>query len=261
MKHCKKLISIVSAAVMGCSMIVPFGASAVYTVGDVTQDGKVNAKDAAFILIEAAKRGAGQPTQDTAMEAAADVNNDHLINAKDASDILHYAALAGASNAISEFSEYIKGLTGTPLEYKQGEKSTAVAFSLDMAKQGNYTFNGELMVLSFYVNPNTPAGSYPIRIVGTDFASWEEKTLVPTIIDGEINVDGTPAAQADFGKDFSLKVNSASGKAGEFVDVKVEVANNPGFCGFITKIEYDKSALTLASTTGGKDFGEAVNVK
>ena len=99
MKHNKKLISCVSAAVMTCTMLLPLHAQAVYTLGDVNQDGRVNAKDASFILIKAAKRGTGTGTQDTAMEAAADVTGDHAINAKDATAILRYAAAAGLGDA------------------------------------------------------------------------------------------------------------------------------------------------------------------
>ena len=259
MKHSKKLISCISAAVMACSMLLPFQAQAAYTLGDVNQDGRVNAKDANLILIEAAKRGTGKGTQDTAMEAAADVNNDHAINAKDANAVLLYAALVGSQSSIATFSEYAKGHKATPTSYTGASMETCKAFMLDMTKQADFTQNGQLLVITFQVNSATPAGSYTVKIAKTDIASWDEKTQVPTVINGEINVGGTPAAQSAMpDKDFALKVNSVSAKAGETVQVTVDLANNPGFCGYVLDIEYDANAVTLASVTSGKDFDQKV---
>ena len=260
MKHSKKLISCVSAAVMACTMLLPFHAQAVYTLGDVNQDGRVNAKDASLILIEAAKRGTGNGTQDTAMEAAADVTGDHAINAKDANIVLQYAALLGVSGGggLPCFSEYAKNQT-IPTSYTGPSMDTCKAFMLDMSKQSNYTQNGELMVIKFYVNKTTPDGSYPVKLSKPDFASWEEVAYVPQVIDGEVRVGGTPAAQTAMpDKDFAARVNSVSAKAGETVEVTVDIANNPGFCGFVLGVEYDRNALTLVSVSNGKDYDQTI---
>ena len=260
MKHSKKLISYVSAAVMACTMLLPFHAQAVYTLGDVNQDGFVNAKDANFILIEAAKRGIGAGTQDTAFEAAADVNSDHEINAKDAAIVLRYAALVGVSeDKLPAFSEYVKGYTAAPTEYTGPKYDTCKAYWLDMSKQGDFTFNGEFLTVTFALKSYIPDGSYPVKIAKTDIASWEEVRYYPEIIDGEIAVGQAKAAQDPMSdKNFTLKVNSAEAKPGETVTMTIDLANNPGFCGFVIDIQYDANAMILVSAAGGKDYNESV---
>lgn len=256
MKQFTRLTAFAAAAVMGCSLLLPFQASAVYTIGDVNQDGKVNALDATEILIEAARRGTGRATQNTAMETAADVNNDHIINANDAVTILRYAALLGSTSGMPIFSEYLKypvpASTYTPL------RTACKVFALDMSGMKDYTSNGEFVVLKFNVVKNAPDGSYPVRITRTDFASWDVVRRFPQVIDGEITVGDIPAEQETAGKDFTLKVNSAAGKPGEEVEVKVDLSNNPGFCGFVMDVEYDRNALTLVSVVGGKDYDGAI---
>ncbi len=61
--------------------------------GDVNADGSVNAKDASWILVHAAKVAAGSdPMLGAAQETAGDVNGDNAPNAADASKVLIYAA-------------------------------------------------------------------------------------------------------------------------------------------------------------------------
>lgn len=75
--------------------------------GDVNGDGKVDASDAADILVESALIGAGNGGEFTPEQnIAADVNGDGKIDASDAALILVYAAEVGAGNdvKIEDFS-------------------------------------------------------------------------------------------------------------------------------------------------------------
>lgn len=77
-------------------------------LGDVNQDGVVNAADASQILIEAAAIGAGKNASFTQVQNySADVNGDGSINAGDASFILQYAAYqgVGGTDALPVFIE------------------------------------------------------------------------------------------------------------------------------------------------------------
>ena len=67
-----------------------------HALGDVSGDGVINAKDANYVLVAAAKIGTKQDSglSKEAYEAA-DVNGDKSINAKDANSILRYAAAVG----------------------------------------------------------------------------------------------------------------------------------------------------------------------
>ncbi len=65
--------------------------------GDVNADAQVDAVDAAMILVEAAKQGAGIATSFTDVQAGiADVNSSGGFNSIDAACILQYAAAAGS---------------------------------------------------------------------------------------------------------------------------------------------------------------------
>ena len=78
-----------------------------YLLGDVNEDGTVNANDAARILIAAARIGAkrGSGLSD-AQTLAANVNGDKAINAVDASIVLRYAAANGAKRQV-ELTDFI----------------------------------------------------------------------------------------------------------------------------------------------------------
>ena len=135
---------------------------------------------------------------------------------------------------------------------------TCRAYWLDSMK--DTFFNGEFLQFTFEVKDGIPDGSYPVTVASTDIASWEEVTYKPALIDGEVAVNATPAAQSDPADgEFTLKVNSVAAKQGDQVTVTVDVANNPGFVGFVIFVQYDTNALTLLEASAGKDFNAVVN--
>ncbi len=76
--------------------------------GDVNEDGKVDASDAAALLTAAAKLGSGAESGLTeAQEAAANVNGDEAIDATDAAAILSYAAAVGSGNEDAKMEDFI----------------------------------------------------------------------------------------------------------------------------------------------------------
>lgn len=136
---------------------------------------------------------------------------------------------------------------------------TCKAYWLDMTQQGDFTFDGEFLVLEFEINENVPDGNYPVSIATTDFGSWELVTRVPECINGEVSVgNATPSEQGSATTgNFALKVQNAAGNPGDIVKVVVDMSNNPGFCGFVVDIQYDASALTIVDSYGGADFDAA----
>ncbi|MCR5717459.1 MAG: dockerin type I repeat-containing protein [Oscillospiraceae bacterium] len=71
-----------------------------FLLGDVNQDGSVNASDATMVLIAAARLGTGtDPKLTASQKRAADVNQDGVINAVDATFILRHAAAVGTGTA------------------------------------------------------------------------------------------------------------------------------------------------------------------
>ena len=137
---------------------------------------------------------------------------------------------------------------------------TCKAYWLDMTQMGDYTFNGEFLVITFQVKEDIPDGNYPVTIATTDIASWELTQYTPHIINGEIGINSTPAAQEEIGDDFTLKLNSVTAKQGDTVTIAMELQNNPGFCGFVIDVQYDSNALSIVEAKGGNDFQKAVTV-
>lgn len=66
------------------------------SAGDVQRDNKINASDAAVILMDAAEIGAGQET--SLPDVSSDINADGRADAQDAQYILRYAAEAGTGS-------------------------------------------------------------------------------------------------------------------------------------------------------------------
>ncbi len=79
-------------------------------LGDVNEDGDVDATDAANILVAAAAVGAGGDSGFTETQAKnADVNGDGTFNSQDAANVLQYAAAAG-SGFEGSLEEFMKTL-------------------------------------------------------------------------------------------------------------------------------------------------------
>ncbi|MCR4645244.1 MAG: hypothetical protein K5695_07530 [Oscillospiraceae bacterium] len=104
MNFTKKLLTSAAAVGMAAVCLGNAALSAMANdglmLGDLNNDGVVNASDAAKVLIAAASLGAGQGSGLTeAQELCADVNDDGIINASDAAQILIYAAYIGAGGS------------------------------------------------------------------------------------------------------------------------------------------------------------------
>ena len=80
-----------------------------FILGDVNQDGQINAKDANAVLIAASRIGTGQDSGlNTGKTKAADVDHDGNINAVDASWILRYAAAIGTGTVNGTLDEFVE---------------------------------------------------------------------------------------------------------------------------------------------------------
>ncbi|MBO7395104.1 MAG: hypothetical protein J6U16_03170 [Ruminococcus sp.] len=86
-----------------------FGKADAQPLGDVNNDGKIDAKDASAILVEYSKMSTGGEGEMTAAQKdSADVDADGKIDAKDASAILaYYAFVSTASGDVPTLKEYL----------------------------------------------------------------------------------------------------------------------------------------------------------
>lgn len=77
--------------------------------GDMQHDGKVDASDAAELLVLASQLGSGDDITLSAMQQTeADVNSDGSINAADAADVLMYSAACAADGFAGDISDFLK---------------------------------------------------------------------------------------------------------------------------------------------------------
>ncbi len=77
-------------------------------LGDVNEDGKIDAADAAMVLVAAAKIGSGDDSGLTDTQSvASDVNLDGNIDAMDAAAILRYAAAVGSGDSEAKLEDFV----------------------------------------------------------------------------------------------------------------------------------------------------------
>ncbi|MCR4645243.1 MAG: hypothetical protein K5695_07525 [Oscillospiraceae bacterium] len=157
MNFTKKVLS--SAAAIGMAAVclgnavLPAMANDGLMLGDLNNDGVVNASDAAKVLIAAASLGAGNESGLTeAQTICGDVNEDGILNASDAAQILIYAAYigAGGTGSLNDFLHPSEkpasaGLWSIePMETTPGE-TVAIAVKVKGATKG---VNSYIMKLS-----------------------------------------------------------------------------------------------------------------
>ena len=95
----KKKLAVILSVLLVSGSVAGFGINAEddFLLGDVNEDGVINASDAARVLVASANMGSGQESGLTDRQSIlADYNQDGKVNALDASGILVYSAEQGA---------------------------------------------------------------------------------------------------------------------------------------------------------------------
>ena len=99
-----------STAFTPLTVTVTGGSDITFKLGDVNDDGYVDAVDASMVLAEYARLSSNQnPTFTAKQKLAANVNGDDYIDAVDASNILAYYAYASSSDNVKSMEEFMKG--------------------------------------------------------------------------------------------------------------------------------------------------------
>ena len=129
---------------------------ALYTLGDVNEDGKIDAKDASAVLVAYSRSSTGADNGLSAAQAkAANVNGDALVDAKDASAILAYYALASTSEGSvlrgpSVMSEYTC-VCGTRMSIR----------NCSITPSRKHAVTGRMPFLPSWLNPRIAGWSMP----------------------------------------------------------------------------------------------------
>ena len=107
---------------------------------------------------------------------------------------------------------------------------------------------GSLAIIRFAVNPNANQGTTLISLDGILAMSGEPYYAIFDIstMNGTITIDGGGNEQP-----VHVVAINATGVRGEYVDVAIDLAANPGLIGLQLDVDFNRSILTAVSVTPG----------
>lgn len=129
---------------------------------------------------------------------------------------------------------------------------------VDISKNENYFFNGDMIVATFKVKDNAPAGDYTIR-VATDFATVAGQSVYTAEnFNGTIRVGNGSIDVDDHASDdrFIYYAKNASCNAGDEVQVYFGVRNNPGVVAFNNWFYYDTNVFEFIDVTPTGEYAD-----
>ena len=146
------------------------------------------------------------------------------------------------------------GILGTAEHKPELTSPYTLCWANDLATE-NFTETGVLVTLTFTVAADAPAGEYPITMSYSDtnghIMDTDLKDVPFQAINGSVTVQDDGSAK--------LVLDSVSGAAGEIVEVKLNIKNNPGVAAAKLKLAFDSTVLTLTEVTDGGILGNAVH--
>ena len=111
----------------------------------------------------------------------------------------------------------------------------------------NSTATGSMGILHFTVKQGATAGDYALETAWrpNDCIDADSNEVQTNVTPGKITVKKSVSANPDF----DVQIGTVSGKAGDIVDVPVNVVKNTGIWGFQFTLSYDANALEVQSFT------------
>ena len=133
---------------------------------------------------------------------------------------------------------------------------TYQALWLDMSKRADFVFDGEFLIFDIKIKEDAPDGVYPLEFTHLDIANYDAHSLDVFANVGYIVVGDAqePAVDNQKGSGLTLTPSVVSGKAGDTVQMVVDMDQNPGFVGFDLQFRYDCNAMDVVGGSAGKDF-------
>lgn len=118
---------------------------------------------------------------------------------------------------------------------------------------GDMKDNGLIFTLKFSVLENAPVGKYEVTLsMGEGDLSNHEAQKVPFIIsEGQVSVE-EPEPGPEPETKALITMGEATAKPGDFVEIPVNLTQNPGFAGLMAQVTYDSSVLELNYIQRGK---------
>lgn len=117
---------------------------------------------------------------------------------------------------------------------------------LDISKNKNFYFEGDMLKMSFKVKDNIPDGDYKIRITH-DLSSIAGVSLNSTSksIDGTIRVNNGDIEPADVSGETGMVIygDNVACKQGDTIDYYINIKNNEGLAAFCIWLYFDSNAF------------------
>lgn len=130
------------------------------------------------------------------------------------------------------------------------------AMWLDVSKDENFMFEGDMLNVKFKVKEGIPDGDYKVRI-SPDLSDVAGVSVKPgKVIDGIIRVNNGDIQAADVSGETGLTFygDNIACKQGDEIEFKINVKNNPGLVAFCIWFYFDSNALDFVEAGACGEF-------
>lgn len=132
------------------------------------------------------------------------------------------------------------------------------AMWLDISKDENFYFEGNMITASFKVKENIPDGDYTVRI-SPDLSDVAGVAIYPEkTIDGIIRVNNGTITPVDVSNETGMVFygDAIACKQGDTIDFNINVKNNSGLVAFCIWFYFDSNALEFVEAYPSGEFEE-----
>ena len=127
---------------------------------------------------------------------------------------------------------------------------------IDIADEQDYVFNDKFIKLTFKVKDNIPDNDYKIRF-NADLSNIKGNAIHPDkVYNGTIRVGSESIDPIDVSSEngFTVYGDNIACKQGDTVDCFISLRNNPGICGALMWVYFDKNAMDIVSVQPAGEF-------
>ncbi len=133
------------------------------------------------------------------------------------------------------------------------------AMWLDVSKDENFFFEGDMLKATFKVKEDIPDGDYKIRIA-PDLSDVAAVSVKPSkVIDGIIRVNNGEIEATDVSNETGALVfygDNIACKQGDTIDFNINIKNNTGLVGFCIWFYFDGNALEFVDACATGEYEE-----
>lgn len=140
----------------------------------------------------------------------------------------------------------------------QAKNDGRYAMWLDVSKDANFFFEGDMLEITFKVKEDIPDGDYKIRI-SPDLSDVTGTTVNPDkVIEGTIRVNNGEIDAADVSSETGLVFygDNVACKQGDEITFHINIKNNPGLVAFVIWFYFDSNALEYVDAHACGEYEE-----